>query len=62
MNTNIFAARFCEAMKRKGWKQADVIRIAQEKGVKLGKSQISQYSNGKTIPRENVMRDRKSVV
>lgn len=56
MNTNIFAARFCEAMKRKGWKQADVIRMAQEKGVKLGKSQISQYSNGKTIPRENVMR------
>ena len=37
-----FAARLGEAMRKKGVKQIDVIRMAAEKGVKLGKSQMSQ--------------------
>src|SRR5699024_2621648 len=33
-----------------------IIRAADKKGVKLGKSQISQYISGKTFPRDNVRR------
>ena len=50
-----FAARLGEAMRKKGVKQIDVIRMAAEKGVKLGKSQMSQYMSGKTFPRENIL-------
>lgn len=31
-------------------KQSDLIRNAQMRGQKLGKSQVSQYVSGKTIP------------
>ncbi|WP_423803651.1 aminotransferase class I/II-fold pyridoxal phosphate-dependent enzyme [Parvibacter caecicola] len=36
-------------------KQADLIRLASEMGVKLGKSQVSQYVSGKTAPRKEVL-------
>lgn len=50
-----FSARLIEAMARTGMKQADVIHAASEYGGRLGKSQVSQYVSGKTVPRRNVM-------
>lgn len=54
MADNLFTVRFNEAMERQGFKQVDLIRAAEKKQVKLGKSQISQYVSGKAVPRENV--------
>lgn len=42
-------------MNERGIKQVDLIRYAQEKGVKLGKSHISQYVSGKTVPRTDMV-------
>ena len=50
-----FAARLKEAMASKGLKQSDVIREAAVRGSRLGKSQMSQYVSGKTIPRKDVL-------
>lgn len=50
-----FAQRLKDAMQREGKKQVDLIRAASEQGVKLGKSQISQYVSGKTIPRADIL-------
>ncbi len=50
-----FSARLIEAMSRAGMKQADVIHAASKYGGRLGKSQVSQYVSGKTVPRRNVM-------
>lgn len=50
-----FAARLKEAMDNKGFKQSDVIREATARGSRLGKSQMSQYVSGKTIPRKDVL-------
>jgi alanine-synthesizing transaminase len=43
-------------MQRLGLKQVDVIRLAETQGVKLGKSHMSQYVSGKTVPRGDIMR------
>ena len=43
-------------MKEKNLKQIDIMRAAEEKGIKLGKSHISQYVSGKTIPRDNILK------
>ena len=50
-----FSARLIEAMARAGMKQTDVIHAASKYGGRLGKSQVSQYVSGKTVPRRNVM-------
>lgn len=50
-----FAARLKEAMASKGLKQSDVIREAAVRGSRLGKSQMSQYVSGKTVPRNDVL-------
>ena len=50
-----FSHRLKEAMDTAGVKQADLIRIAAEKGKKLGKSQLSQYVSGKVVPRGDAM-------
>ena len=42
-------------MKDKQLKQVDLIRIAQERQIKLGKSHISQYVSGKTVPRADML-------
>lgn len=42
-------------MELAGIKQADLIRLAENQGKKLGKSQVSQYVSGKTIPRKDVL-------
>ena len=55
MELNSFDKRLRWAMDAQGLKQADLIRLAGEKGVKLGKSQISQYVGGKTTPRKEVL-------
>ncbi len=55
MQADIFSKRLNEVMKTKKIKQVDLIRQAAEQGIKLGKSQISQYVSGKTLPRNNVM-------
>ena len=55
MESSIFAERFQELLKQKNIKQVDLIRIAEENGVKLGKSQISQYVSGKTLPRKDML-------
>ena len=49
-----FSQRLKQGMARKGLKQADLIRMASQRGAKLGKSQVSQYVSGKTLPRADV--------
>ncbi|MDY2778218.1 MAG: aminotransferase class I/II-fold pyridoxal phosphate-dependent enzyme [Collinsella sp.] len=51
-----FAERLVKAMSARGLKQSDVIRAASELGKKLGKSQVSQYVSGKTVPRADVVK------
>lgn len=51
-----FSDRLRTAMKQRGMKQVDVIQAAAEKGVKLGKSHVSQYVSGKTVPRADLLR------
>lgn len=50
-----FAKRLKDAMAAKGYKQSDLIREAAARGEKLGKSQVSQYVSGKTVPRKDVL-------
>jgi alanine-synthesizing transaminase len=49
---NDFSARLGQAMNERGLRQADLVRMAASDGVKLGKSQLSQYLSGKTEPRK----------
>ena len=55
MQDNVFCLRLQEIMAERNIKQVDVVRAAQERGIKLGKSHISQYVSGKTIPRDNIL-------
>ena len=55
LSQNTFAWRLTKAMKDKQLKQVDLIRIAQERQIKLGKSHISQYVSGKTVPRADML-------
>ena len=55
MSEQSFADRLAKAMAAAGLKQADLVHAAAERGKKLGKSQVSQYVSGKTIPRQDVM-------
>ncbi len=55
MEQGNFSQRLKKAMAEAGLKQADLIHAAQKQGAKLGKSQVSQYVSGKTIPRPDVM-------
>ena len=56
MANGTFADRLKYAMEKTGKKQVDLIRLAEEQGVKLGKSQVSQYVSGKTVPRADILR------
>ena len=56
MESSIFAIRFRQALEEKHLKQIELVRLAQEQGIKLGKSQLSQYLSGKTLPRKNILR------
>lgn len=55
MIVETFADRLKAAMEKQGKKQVDLIRIATAQGVKLGKSHVSQYVSGKTIPRVDIL-------
>lgn len=55
MSKSSFSDRLKRSMELAGIKQADLIRLAEEQGKKLGKSQVSQYVSGKTIPRKDVL-------
>ena len=46
-----FADRLRAAMEKQNMKQVDLVRAAASAGVKLGKSHVSQYVSGKTVPR-----------
>ena len=50
-----FHIRLKEAMQRKNVKQIDVLRAAEVQNIKLGKSHMSQYVSGKSIPRDNIL-------
>lgn len=55
MSVEVFSARLRQMMGERGFKQADVIREASARGKRLGKSQVSQYVSGKTMPRHDVL-------
>ena len=55
MSYETFAQRLASAMAGQGMKQVDLVRAAAGCGVKLGKSHISQYVSGKTVPRPDIM-------
>lgn len=55
MSQEIFSKRLLEEMNRKKIKQVDIVNAANEKEIKLGKSHISQYVNGKSMPRESIL-------
>ena len=55
MNT-LFAERLKIALDRKNMKQIDLVHRALQQGVKLGKSHVSQYLSGKTMPRPEILR------
>ncbi len=55
MPDQLFATRLKQAMDTKGLKQVDLLALAKSNGLKLGKSQLSQYVGGKTIPRESML-------
>lgn len=56
MSVTTFSDRLVSAMNNKGIKQIDIVRAAENSGVKLGKSHVCQYVSGKTVPRDNVMK------
>ena len=55
MDKELFASNLHAAMDKMNFKQVDLINKARSMGIKLGKSQISQYLSGKTIPREEIL-------
>lgn len=55
MARETFANRLKSTMQKQGLKQVDFIRAAEEAGVKLGKSHISQYVSGKAVPRADIL-------
>ena len=55
MKSSIFATRLTTLLQEKKLKQIELVRLAEEKGIKLGKSYISQYLSGKTIPRKEIL-------
>ena len=58
----IFSDRLAQALEQRDMRQSDLIRIAAQQGIKLGKSQVSQYVSGKTMPRADMVRDIASVL
>ena len=55
MDNFVFAHRFRVVLEQKHLKQIELIHYAEEHGVKLGKSQLSQYLSGKTLPRRDML-------
>lgn len=55
MRSSTFSIRLRTLLQEKGIKQIELVHLAEEKGIKLGKSHISQYVSGKTIPRNDIL-------
>ena len=55
MEQDGFSGRLRHAMDEAGLKQADLVRMAFQRGEKLGKSQLSQYVSGKVRPRQEAL-------
>lgn len=55
MSKEVFAKRLSLSMNNRSLKQADIIRAAEAAGIKLGKSHMSQYVSGKTVPRDRIL-------
>lgn len=55
MTGETFADRLRLAMEQQGKKQIDIIHDAALRGVKIGKSHISQYVSGKNVPRAEIL-------
>lgn len=55
MESSTFADKLQNLMREKGIRQIELVHLAEEKGIKLGKSHISQYVSGKTIPRNEIL-------
>ena len=51
----LFASRLKESMNQQQMKPIDLLHLAEEQNLKLGKSHISQYVNGKTMPRAEIL-------
>lgn len=51
----VFSERLKAAMKKQNLKQIDLVRAAHVQGIKLGKSHVSQYVSGKTVPRTDIL-------
>ena len=54
MAEDSFAARLNKIMALRGMKQIDFVHEAERYDVKLGKSHMSQYVSGKTVPRSDI--------
>lgn len=54
MTEDSFAARLNKIMALRGMKQIDFVHEAERYDVKLGKSHMSQYVSGKTVPRPDI--------
>lgn len=55
MANETFSERLLSSIKQKGMKQIDLVRLAEHKSIKLGKSHMSQYVSGKTFPRTEIL-------
>ena len=55
MTMQPFHLRLKDAMQKKNVKQIDVLRAAEVQNIKLGKSHMSQYVSGKSVPRDNIL-------
>lgn len=55
MESSIFSTRLRNLLQEKQIKQIELVRLAEERGIKLGKSHISQYVSGKTVPRNDIL-------
>lgn len=55
MSESTFAERLNQAMRLRGLKQVDIIHAADTQQIKLGKSHMSQYVSGKTVPRAELL-------
>ncbi|PAU67397.1 bifunctional HTH-domain containing protein/aminotransferase [Bifidobacterium criceti] len=51
---DLFTQRLNQAMDLRNIRQSDFVKAAEEHGVKLGRSHVSQYVNGKTKPRPEI--------
>lgn len=55
MVSHVFAQNLKACLDERHWKQADLIKRAELAGIKLGKSQLSQYLRGLSVPRKSTL-------